>query len=291
MIKVLENVKVVLTKDPFVKNENNDIVLLDFYKFRPMKKNTKISLERNFVFDSMYYIPCESNIYHSTVYSAMYLPYIPKTSIVCTNNSDVLKFYLDHFNLGFKSEPGNYYVKTLYYFDIKAPIYTNPDQFDKSSLDLFLNMTSNLRKSIYNCPKFIYIKRQTKTRCIQNCSEFEHLLHRKGFTFYVMENYTVQEQINIFHNARFVLGVHGAGLTNIIHCKKECVILELKHKGMDSFLIHNCYKQLAYNSLIQNYNVVYNNYIKIKNVKSKDYNLIVDVNALSIHLDNLMKST
>jgi capsular polysaccharide biosynthesis protein len=82
----------------------------------------------------------------------------------------------------------------------------------------------------------IYISRQgQKLRFIENESEVTELLTRYGFKKIVMENYSYQEQIDICHNARYIIGPHGAGLTNILFMKKNSTILELSAKNDNDF--------------------------------------------------------
>ena len=43
-----------------------------------------------------------------------------------------------------------------------------------------------------------------------------------------MSEYNFIEQVNIFYNANCVIGLHGAGFANIVFCKKNTVVLEIK---------------------------------------------------------------
>lgn len=291
MIKKMHNVTVVLSSEnPYVTDCNKKILLSDYYKFRPMKQKFDIKLSKNFKYKKMFYIPCENNIYHSTVFSAFYLPFIPQDSLVLTNNSNTFKFYANHFKIKLISETGYYDVETIYYFDLFSPVYTIPSRFDTFALSLFLKSTRLLCTNDSNLSKFLYIKRKSPYRNIQNGNDFEQSIISKGFSVVYMEDYTLYSQINMFFNAKFIIAVHGAGLTNIIYCKPDCAIIELKHKGMNKFLIHNCYAQLAKESHLTNYNMYFSQYTSLSNCKSKDYNLSIDVNTLSIYIDNLLKS-
>jgi hypothetical protein len=292
MLKQLHNVKVVLCKnDPYVIDTNDNIVLSDYYKFRPMKQKYNVHLTEKFNFDILCYIPCESNIYHATVFSSFYLSCVPKSMTVLSNSCDVFDFYALHFNKSCISKPGIYFVKTLYYFQMNCPNYNIPTQFDQTIHNLFMQQTKNLCKIDKSSPSYIYIKRNTKYRNIYNYEEIENMLLKKGFKTIVMESFSLEAQINFYFNASCIIGIHGAGLTNIIYCKKSCKIIELKHKGMNSFLIHNCYGQLAKVSDLNNYIQYYSPYKHLPNTKSKDFHLEIDSSALSIKIDNLLKST
>ncbi len=66
----------------------------------------------------------------------------------------------------------------------------------------------------------VYISRRlTETagnRCILNEAELLARLKPYGFVEYYLEDMSIEEQINLFYHASFVIAPHGAGLTNII---------------------------------------------------------------------------
>jgi capsular polysaccharide biosynthesis protein len=37
-------------------------------------------------------------------------------------------------------------------------------------------------------------------------------------------------QVSIFNNAKFIIGLHGAGFANLVFCKKNTFVLEIKPK-------------------------------------------------------------
>ena len=63
-----------------------------------------------------------------------------------------------------------------------------------------------------------------------------------------MSEFSFLDQISIFNNAKYIVGLHGAGFANIVFCKKKTNILEIKPKNagdiiknlsLDSDLIYN----------------------------------------------------
>jgi len=73
----------------------------------------------------------------------------------------------------------------------------------------------------------IYISRKKAAyRIVRNEDELIDALEKYGFVSYELENYTVEEQINIFYDAEIVISPHGAGLTNLIYAE-NCYVLEL----------------------------------------------------------------
>lgn len=61
-------------------------------------------------------------------------------------------------------------------------------------------------------------------RCILNEDELFTILQKYGFQRYVLDNLSIEEQIELFYDAEFVIGAHGAGLTNIIFSEKIKVL-------------------------------------------------------------------
>ncbi|WP_309224501.1 glycosyltransferase family 61 protein [Halomicronema sp. CCY15110] len=68
--------------------------------------------------------------------------------------------------------------------------------------------------------KLVYISRKlsgrNSKRCVLNEDDLLLKLESYGFQRYHLEDMSVQEQINLFYDASFVVSPHGAGLTNII---------------------------------------------------------------------------
>jgi hypothetical protein len=63
-----------------------------------------------------------------------------------------------------------------------------------------------------------------KLRCILNEDELFEQLKLYGFKKYVLEHLSTQEQIELFYDAEFVIGTHGAGLANIIFSEKIPIV-------------------------------------------------------------------
>jgi len=51
-----------------------------------------------------------------------------------------------------------------------------------------------------------------------------------NFKIYQLSELSFNQQIKIFNNSKIIVGVHGAGLTNFIFCKKNTKILEIRHR-------------------------------------------------------------
>jgi hypothetical protein len=79
--------------------------------------------------------------------------------------------------------------------------------------------------------KKLYISRKNaKLRGIENEEQVIKLLERRGYETVFPEKLSVEEQMKLFGEASHIVGVHGAGLINMIASPKDCYIIELYHK-------------------------------------------------------------
>jgi hypothetical protein len=70
--------------------------------------------------------------------------------------------------------------------------------------------------------KILILRRQT--RRFSNEEDLRNFLTNYGFSALYLEDYSLEDTLNIFNAAEVVIGFHGAGLTNIIFSKKVVVI-------------------------------------------------------------------
>ena len=54
----------------------------------------------------------------------------------------------------------------------------------------------------------------------KNEKELIHFLKKKNFFSVKLSELSVEEQIKLFNDAQIVIGLHGAGLANLIWCNK-----------------------------------------------------------------------
>ena len=91
----------------------------------------------------------------------------------------------------------------------------------------FLKFVKNNKKTY----KKIYIDRSDAVfnHCkLINNSEVTTFLKLKGFKILKLSKLSFLNQITIFNNAKFIVGPHGAGFANLIFCKKNTKVLEIK---------------------------------------------------------------
>jgi hypothetical protein len=89
---------------------------------------------------------------------------------------------------------------------------------------------ADLQKDNPTGPRRIFVDRGAGNtrRCLRNREEIMAMLTKRfSFTSIVMDNLSVSEQVNIFHNAEFIIAPHGAALTNLVFCKPGTRVVEL----------------------------------------------------------------
>ncbi len=92
--------------------------------------------------------------------------------------------------------------------------------------NLFLSGLES-RSEKWSAFKKVYISRNRslKRKC-QNEDQLVRFLKKQGVSSVNLEDLSLMDQIALFHQVEFVVGVHGAGLVNIIF-SKSCVVLEI----------------------------------------------------------------
>lgn len=89
----------------------------------------------------------------------------------------------------------------------------------------------------------IYIsRRNARFRKLRYEDAFTGILKKHGFEIHYFENYALYEQIRLMQETRFLIGMHGAGLTNILFMPSGSRVMELRFPGDHQ---NNCYYSLA----------------------------------------------
>ncbi len=117
---------------------------------------------------------------------------------------------------------------------ISAINHYRVNNFDKNTPSLNSNNLMNKFDSNYdnqdkNTNQFILIISRSTTRTIRN--EFQIAVKIKNSFPHLVINYfygneSIPETIQLFSNAKFVIGFHGAGLANTLFCKKGTTVIE-----------------------------------------------------------------
>lgn len=122
---------------------------------------------------------------------------------------------------------------------------SNPDLF---TLDLLRVEFKNLVCSNSNLRQDYYLFRgKRQGRNITNEQLIAKILADKGFLVVDLENKPFTEQLNIFFNARSIISIHGAGLTNIFICEKSTRIIEIFPLGFNGEFFKSISNRLGLN--------------------------------------------
>ena len=79
-----------------------------------------------------------------------------------------------------------------------------------------------------NARERLYISRgKAAHRKVINEAEIEAYLHSLGFESVLLEALTVAEQASTLNSARVVVAPHGAGLTNLVFCRPDTIVIEM----------------------------------------------------------------
>ena len=138
----------------------------------------------------------------------------------------------------------------------------------------FLKLVKNKKKTY----KKIYIDRSDSVfnHCkLINNSEVETFLKLKGFKVLKLSKLSFLNQITIFNNAKFIIGAHGAGLANLIFCKKNTRVIEIKPHNHPNKIYQR----------ISNINHLNYELLKLKKIKNNIYgDMILKIKELKKYI-------
>ncbi|MHB8280859.1 MAG: glycosyltransferase family 61 protein [Candidatus Humimicrobiaceae bacterium] len=107
-------------------------------------------------------------------------------------------------------------VQDNYYIETKEVIYCKTLPHDKNHYEKLLNLL-NIPEPNLNANKRIFLTRDpSKGRSLENIDEIIEIAKNFDFEIIDTENMSLDDQINLFSSCRSVIGLHGAGLTNVI---------------------------------------------------------------------------
>ena len=108
-----------------------------------------------------------------------------------------------------------------------------------------------------------------------------------GFETIEMSKYSYAEKIALFANAEMIVGLHGAGLTNVMFCQRDTMVLELFPESyVTYFYTSMCsYIGVCYHPL------VFRNRSWLSNVNMFYGELFLEPQVLAVKLDELLGKT
>ncbi len=129
------------------------------------------------------------------------------------------------------------YANEIIAVDHPIVILNDPLKDNENIPDWIINFYKNDIKSKVSLKKKyekIFIEREDSTsnikhlRTIINNKDVKNFLISKGFKPVKLSTYSFVEQINIFHYASTIVGLHGAGFSNLLFCQPNTQIVEIK---------------------------------------------------------------
>jgi capsular polysaccharide biosynthesis protein len=128
----------------------------------------------------------------------------------------------------------NYFKKTIFFAHSKLPIW-----IIHSLKKIFKK--KKFKKIFY---KKIFIDRSDSIHkhCkLINNNEVINFLQKKGFKILQLSKINLLNQISIFKNCKEIIAPHGAGLANLVFCKKGTKVFEIIPKNIKN----NVYRRIS----------------------------------------------
>ncbi|MDC0342840.1 glycosyltransferase family 61 protein [Alphaproteobacteria bacterium] len=104
--------------------------------------------------------------------------------------------------------------------------FTTPYRFSIFSAFKFLKTKINLSEKNYK-RIFIIRKKEKKIKSFKNFEEIKKILTQYDFSFISFEDYSFIDQIKIMHSCKILLGLHGAGFTNMVFMQPGCSVIDI----------------------------------------------------------------
>jgi len=266
----------VIDTDEILTNEKKRIFFNAVLTRRPKKINKAIWITHNWT-DAYYHwfidalprmLMAEE---YANVNNPIILPDYYKDITFVQQSLAILKKNVVYYESGIP-----YWIKQLTITKHAAPIGSaNPKLINQLSNILSLKTNKNPNR-------FIFVSRKkAKKRFIINEQELNVLFASLGIEVHCFEDYTLNQQIQLMAECKLLIGLHGAGLTNMLFMPEKAVIVELRNDEKAPY--NHCYKQLA-NALGHSYF----EYIADTTITENEYNIRVNVRELEIKLNKII---
>lgn len=104
---------------------------------------------------------------------------------------------------------------------------------------LLEEISGKVADSLFNKPEYVYISRgDAAYRRVTNEYDLVHELKNRGFTDIKAGTMGYLEQVATFSRAKIIIGLHGAGLTNMIYARPGAVVIELMPRSLGNNNFH-----------------------------------------------------
>jgi len=145
------------------------------------------------------------------------------------------------------------------------------------------HMLSFVKNKVLADRRLFIDRESSSSKRIVNQNELMEILIKYDFEIFKPEDHSVLEQISTFRNSNFIIGAHGAALANLMFCKPQTNVIEIRskfHNGSFSApYVYMWYKEL--NDL--KYSVLPSNIKESKSLKGRsqmDSDFMVDIQQL-----------
>ena len=156
------------------------------------------------------------------------------------------------------------YLKKNFLKDINKIPYWIPKWYKKE----FLNKTYKKNKKIY------ILRKNSSNRKILNENKLLKYLKQLSFKSYYLEDLSFNKQVRLFNRANIVIGLHGAGLTNIFFSQPSTHLIEIMFENSNNAIKNIAKKSfLKYSNIILKKNKIFSRnqdglgFINIKNLE------------------------
>ena len=135
----------------------------------------------------------------------------------------------------------------------------------------------------------IYISRERAAyRKVVNEADIIPVLSKHGFKVICFEDYSLPEQISICSHAKVLMGIHGAGIANMLFQPNESKVIEIR-PGIE-YHMYNCFHTLSVHASAK-YNYMLCDFApdKLESERRKDdYSVIIDPVDLDKNLSEIL---
>jgi capsular polysaccharide biosynthesis protein len=137
----------------------------------------------------------------------------------------------------------------------------------------------------YQYPPYIYLSRKDSSmRVVANEDQLTAMLEQYNFETFVLSELSFEQKINLFAGADIIISATGAGMTNMVFCRKGTRIVELFNEG---FVVGPFYDMAPKLELDYHY-IIFETNSRAKNLKQgQKEDLVVDLEKVRRLLNTL----
>ncbi len=177
-----------------------------------------------------------SNYYHWHAFSLKKLLILQNQKLIDKNSLIFLttryqrsKFYLDSLAKFGISKDQIFFLRRNSNIKVaELPLIEEPRQHPEIYKKIRQTVIDNTKILDLKFGDKIYLSREKQIlRFVENSDETHALLEKWGFKKVIAEDFSYDEQVSIFYNAKYLVAPHGAGLTNAMFMKEGGKVLEM----------------------------------------------------------------